>query len=61
MQPGVTPLIIHLAKDDAVVRAVTEAWEYRWADFEFWTSNEAKELLEKNGVELYTYRQLGAA
>lgn len=58
VRPGVTQLIIHLAKDDAEIRAVTGSWEYRWADFLFWTSNEAKELLEKHGVELYTYRQL---
>lgn len=58
VRPGVTQLIIHLAKDDAEIRAVTGAWEYRWADFLFWTSNEAKELLEKHGVELYTYKQL---
>lgn len=58
LQPGVTQLIIHLAKDDAEIRAVTGAWEYRWGDFIFWTSDEAKELMEKHGVELYTYRQL---
>ncbi len=58
LKPGVTKLIIHLAKDDAEIRAVTGSWEYRWGDFQFWTSDEAKELLEKHGVELYTYRQL---
>lgn len=61
VQPGVTQLIIHLAKDDAEIRAVTGAWEYRWADFLFWTSDEAKELLEKHGVELYTYKQLAGS
>lgn len=59
LQPGVTKLIIHLAKDDVEIRAVTNAWEYRWADFLFWTSNEAKDLLAQHNIELYTYRQLG--
>ena len=59
LQPGVTKLIIHLAKDDAEIRAVSNAWEYRWADFLFWTSNEAKDLLAQHNIDLYTYRQLG--
>lgn len=58
LEPGVTKLIIHLAKDDPEIRAVTSAWEYRWADFLFWTSDEAREALARHGVELYTYRQL---
>jgi predicted glycoside hydrolase/deacetylase ChbG (UPF0249 family) len=58
VKPGVTKLIIHLSKDDAEIQAVTNSWEYRWGDYQFWTSDEAKELLAGNGVELYTYRQL---
>lgn len=60
LTPGVTKLIIHLAKDDAEIRAITNSWEYRWADYQFWTSNEAKDLLAEHNVELYTYRQLAA-
>lgn len=59
LTPGVTKLIIHLAKDDAEIRAISGAWEYRWADYQFWTSQESKDLLAQHNVELYTYRQLG--
>lgn len=58
LRPGVTKLIIHLAKDDAEIRAVTSNWEQRWADFLFWTSDEARRALERHGIELYTYRRL---
>ncbi len=61
LEPGVTKLIIHLAKDDAEIRAISNSWEYRWADYQFWTSNEAKELLAQYNVELFTYRQLANA
>ncbi|MGQ9917043.1 MAG: polysaccharide deacetylase family protein [Bryobacteraceae bacterium] len=61
LQPGVTKLIIHLAKDDAEIRAVTGNWEQRWGDFLFWTSEEARRALEKHGVELYSYRRLAGS
>ncbi len=60
VKPGVTKLIVHLAKEDPEIKAISNSWEYRWADFVFWTSDEARELLAQHGVELYTYRQLGA-
>jgi hypothetical protein len=61
LQPGVTKLIIHLAKDDPEIRAVTGNWEQRWGDFLFWTSDEARRALEKHNVELYTYRRLAGS
>jgi hypothetical protein len=59
LKPGVTKLIVHLAKDDQEIRAVTGNWEQRWADFQFWSSAEARELLEKYSIRLTTYRELG--
>jgi len=58
LRPGVTKLIIHLAKDDPEIRSVTGAWEPRWGDFLFWTSPDAKEWLAAAGVRLFTYREL---
>ncbi len=59
LKPGVTKLIVHLAKDNEEIRAVTNAWEQRWSDFRFWTSGEARALLRENGVRPVTYRELG--
>lgn len=61
LRPGVTKLIIHLAKDDPEIRAITGNWEQRWADFLFWTSDDARRALENNGIELYTYRRLAGS
>ena len=57
--PGVTKLIVHLAKDDPEIRGVTSNWEQRWADFQFWTSAEARALLHELGIQPVTYRALG--
>jgi chitin disaccharide deacetylase len=59
LKPGVTKLIIHLAKDDAEIRAVTGNWQTRWADYVFFTSAEARELLAQHKIKLTTYRELG--
>lgn len=60
VQPGVTKLIVHLAKDDAEIRAVTNSWEQRWADFLFFSSDEAKKLMTELQISPVTYRELGA-
>jgi chitin disaccharide deacetylase len=59
LKPGVTKLIVHLAKDDPEIRAVSNAWQQRWSDFQFWTSPEAKALRAELNVRTVTYRELG--
>jgi hypothetical protein len=59
LQPGVTKLIIHLAKDDTEIRGITGNWETRWADFLFYTSDEARSLMKQLGITGITYRELG--
>lgn len=59
LKPGVTKLIVHLAKDDPEIRAVTNSWQQRWADFQFWTSAESRALVKELGIEPVTYRELG--
>jgi predicted glycoside hydrolase/deacetylase ChbG (UPF0249 family) len=59
LRPGVTKLIVHLAKDDEEIRAVTNRWEQRWTDFTFFTSEEARSLMSQHGIQPITYRELG--
>jgi predicted glycoside hydrolase/deacetylase ChbG (UPF0249 family) len=63
LNPGVTEIVIHLAYDDAEMKAVTfehpnwgAAWRQR--DFDFFTSNAFRKLLEENHIKLITYRDL---
>jgi Uncharacterized protein conserved in bacteria len=63
LTPGVTELVIHLAYDDAEMKAVTfehpnwgAAWRQR--DFDFFTSDAFRKVLEENHIKLITYRDL---
>jgi len=65
LQPGVTEIIVHLAHDDAEMRAVTTghpdygaAWRQR--DLDVMTSPRFAELLARHGVHLITWREIGA-
>ena len=64
LQPGVTEIVIHLAYDDAEMRAATidhpdwgAAWRQR--DFDFFTSDQFRKLLQENNIKLITWRELG--
>jgi predicted glycoside hydrolase/deacetylase ChbG (UPF0249 family) len=64
LQPGVTEVIIHLAYDDSEMQGATfnhpdwgAAWRQR--DFEFFTSDTFRKLLQENNIKLITWRDLG--
>lgn len=64
LEPGVTEIVIHLAFDDAEMRGATvdhpdwgAAWRQR--DFDFFTSNEFRSLLQQNNIKLVTWREIG--
>ena len=63
LPPGITELVIHIAYDDAEMKAVTfehpnwgAAWRQR--DFDFFTSDAFRKVLEENHIKLITYRDL---
>jgi chitin disaccharide deacetylase len=64
LEPGVTEVVIHLAYDDAEMRAATSnhpnwgaAWRQR--DFEFFTSDAFRKVLQENNIKLITWREIG--
>lgn len=65
IQPGgVTEIIVHLAYDDAEMRAATidhPDWGASWRqrDFDFFTSPTFRRLLQENNIKLITWRELG--
>lgn len=63
LQPGVTEMVIHIAHDDAEMKAITvehpnwgAAWRER--DFQFFTSDAFRKVLEENHIKLITWRDL---
>lgn len=64
LKPGVTEVVIHLAYDDGEMRGATfdhpdwgAAWRQR--DFDFFTSDAFRKLLEESKIKLITWRELG--
>jgi hypothetical protein len=64
LEPGANLIIIHAAYDDTEMQAVTvnhpdfgAAW--RQADFDFFTSDTCKQLLEAHDIKLVTWREIG--
>jgi predicted glycoside hydrolase/deacetylase ChbG (UPF0249 family) len=64
LEPGVTEVVIHLGYDDTEMRGATSdhpnwgaAWRQR--DFEFFTSETFRKLLQENQIKLITWRELG--
>jgi predicted glycoside hydrolase/deacetylase ChbG (UPF0249 family) len=64
LKPGVSEIVVHLAYDDAEMRAATvdhpdwgAAWRQR--DFEFFTSEAFRKLLSENNIRLITWREIG--
>ena len=63
LQPGLTCLLIHTAFDDSEMKAVTidhPDWggEWRQADYDFFSSEKCKSLLEANSIKLVSWREL---
>ena len=65
LQPGVTEFVIHLAYDDEEMRAIAAehpnwgaAWRQR--DFDFFTGDAFRRLLQENHIQLITWRKLGS-
>jgi predicted glycoside hydrolase/deacetylase ChbG (UPF0249 family) len=64
LEPGLTEFVIHLAFDDAEMRAATfdhpdwgAAWRQR--DFDFFTSERFALILRERNIQLITWREIG--
>ena len=66
LKPGVTEFVIHPGYDDEELRAATRersTWGSAWRqrDFDFFTSDQFREMLAQQKVKLITWRQLARA
>jgi hypothetical protein len=63
LKPGVTEFVIHPGLDDEELRAATRersTWGSAWRqrDYDFFTSNEFREILAQQKIQLITWREL---
>ena len=66
LRPGVTEFVIHLAFADDEMKAATrerDTWGAAWRqrDFDFFTSQEFRQLLADQNIKLITWRELARA
>jgi predicted glycoside hydrolase/deacetylase ChbG (UPF0249 family) len=66
IRPGVTEFVIHVAFADDEMKAATrerDTWGAAWRqrDFDFFTSQEFRRLLQEQNITLVTWRQLARA
>jgi chitin disaccharide deacetylase len=66
LKPGVTEFVIHAGYDDDELRAATRersTWGSAWRqrDFDFFTSDQFREILARQKIKLITWRELARA
>jgi chitin disaccharide deacetylase len=66
LQPGITEFVIHVAFDNDELQAATrerDTWGAAWRqrDFDFFTSQKFRALLEQQNIKLVTWGQLAPA
>jgi chitin disaccharide deacetylase len=66
LQPGVTEFVIHLGYDNDEMKAATrerDTWGAAWRqrDFDFFTSQDFRQLLADQNIKLVTWRELASA
>lgn len=63
LNPGLTVLLLHAAHNDSEMKAVTVdhpdyGAEWRQADFDFFTSDDCKKLLQENNIKVVTWKEI---
>lgn len=58
LPPGLNEWGVHPGTGTPELRAITPTWHVRQADFDFFTSQKAREVLAKEGIVLLDYRAL---
>ncbi len=61
LQPGVSELYVHAAVDEPEMRAISDSWAQRAADYRFFTAPSTRALLRDLGITLIGYRALREA
>jgi chitin disaccharide deacetylase len=58
LPPGVNELYVHAAANEPEMRAISDSWSQRFADYEFFTAATTPTLLQDLGITLIGYRAL---
>jgi hypothetical protein len=60
LKPGITLFVLHGAVDTPELRAIAPDWEGRVGDYEVFMSEELRDFIQKQGIQVIGYRELQA-
>lgn len=58
LKPGITHFIIHPSKDTPELRAITDSWDCRVADYETFTREATRDFIKDQGIQIIGYQAL---
>jgi predicted glycoside hydrolase/deacetylase ChbG (UPF0249 family) len=58
LKPGISHFIIHPAKDTPELRHITDTWDCRSADFETFMSDDLRDFIVQEGIQVIGYKDL---
>ena len=60
LKPGLTHFIIHPSKDTPELRWIMDSWACRVADYETFTSDQTRDFIKNEGIQIIGYQDLKA-
>jgi hypothetical protein len=61
LPPGLTYMLVHPALDTPELRAMTDDWQQRLADYETFMSSELRDYVKRRGIQVIGWRPLREA
>jgi predicted glycoside hydrolase/deacetylase ChbG (UPF0249 family) len=58
LPPGISEWAIHPARETDELKSITDEWQVRDADYRFFNSEQARQVIREEGIKVITYKEL---